>query len=138
MEFTGKVTTISPLAVKNDKGSNTYAVTVQLDEADAAVRPGMTASVQVVTTRKEGVVLAPRRAIQTENGQTFVYVPSAKPTTPQPQTAGPGATPSPPGERRGVKLGLSNSDTVEVLSGLTAGEQVYVPDVVQTFNPFTN
>jgi len=137
-EFTGKVTTISPLAVKNDKGSNTYAVTVELDGADAMVRPGMTASVQVVTTRKEGVVLAPRRAIQTENGQTFVYVPSAKPTTPQPQAAGPGAIAPPPGERRAVKLGLSNSDMVEVVSGLATGEKVYVPDVVQTFNPFAN
>ncbi len=137
-EMTGRVTTISPLATKSDKGTNTYAVTVELDQADAAVKPGMTATIRLITTRKEGVILVPRRTIQTENGQTFVYVPSAVPQAPRPQVAGPGATPTPPGERRVVTLGLTNSENVEVLSGLKAGDKVYVPDVVQTFNPFGN
>jgi RND family efflux transporter MFP subunit len=135
-EMTGRVTTISPLAVKSDRGTNTYAVTVELDSTDGAVKPGMTATIRLITTRKEGVVLVPRRAIQTENGQSFVYVPSAVPQAPQ--STAPGATPTPPGERRVVTLGLSNSEQVEVLSGLQAGDKVYVPDVVQTFNPFAN
>jgi RND family efflux transporter MFP subunit len=134
-ELAGRVTTISPLAVKSDKGTNTYAVTVELDGSDPAVRPGMTASIQLVTTRKEGIVLVPRRAVQTENGQSVVYIPGAA-AQPAAPPAGPGATPTPPGDRRVVTLGLTNSEFVEVTSGLTAGEKVYVPDVVQTFNPF--
>ena len=137
-EMTGRVTTISPLATKSDKGTNTYAVTVDLDSADAAVKPGMTATIRLITTRKEGIILVPRRAIQTENGQTFVYVVSAVPQAPRPQVAGPGATPTPPGERRIVTLGLTNSESAEVVSGLKAGDKVYVPDVVQTLNPFAN
>jgi len=124
-ELTGTVTTIEPLATRTERGTNTYQVTVQLDEVTSEVLPGMTATVQIITERKEGVVLVPRRAIQSENGQSFVYVPAA-----------PGAQvqPGQPGERRPVTLGLSNTESVEVISGLKPGDQVLVPDVVRTLN----
>jgi hypothetical protein len=124
-ELTGTVTTVSPLATRSDRGSNTYAVTVALGGASGAVLPGMSATVQIVTESKPGVVLAPRRAVQSEGGASFVYVQAA-----------PGAQlpPGEPGERRPVTLGLANSQRVEVTSGLAAGEQVLVPDVVQTVN----
>lgn len=124
-ELAGRVTTIEPLAQQSERGSNTYQVTVELDQAGDGVLPGMTATVQIVTERKDGVVLAPRRAVQSENGESFVYVPAA-PGTP--------LLPGQPGVRRPVALGLSNSQSVEVTSGLAAGEQVLVPDVVQTVN----
>lgn len=124
-ELSGTVTTIEPLATRSDRGSNTYNVTVTLDGASAAVLPGMSATVQIVTQSKESVLLIPRRAIQSENGASFVYTQAA-----------PGAQlpPGQPGERRPVTLGLSNSQSVEVTSGLSAGEHVLVPDVVQTIN----
>jgi RND family efflux transporter MFP subunit len=128
-ELNGTVTTIEPLATRSDRGTNTYQVTVQLDEVSEAVLPGMTATVQIVTERKEGVVLVPRRAVQSENGQSFVYVPAAP---------GVQLTNGQPGERRPVTLGLSNSQSVEVLSGLSGGEQVLVPDIVQTVNVTVN
>lgn len=131
-ELEGVVKTISPLATVSDKGTNTYLVSVELNRADPAVKPGMTATAEIITQSKTGVVLVPRRAVQTENGQSYVLIPSL---VPQPQAPPqPGQTPQ-PGERRPVTLGLSNSEFVEVVSGLKAGEQVYVPDVVQTFNP---
>ena len=132
-ELTGVVTTISPLATTSDSGTNTYAAMVELSSTDAGVKPGMTASVELITTRKEGVVLVPRRAIQSEGATTYVLIPSAIPQAPQP--AAPGTTPQ-PGERRPVTLGLSNAEVVEITSGLKAGDQIYVPDIVQTFNPF--
>ena len=42
---------------------------------------------------------------------------------------------TPASERRAVKVGLSNSESVEIVDGLKAGEQVLVKDVVSTFNP---
>lgn len=128
-ELTGAVTTIEPLATTNERGSNSYNVTVALEGAADDVLPGMTATVQIVTERKEGVALIPRRAVQSENGASFVYVPLAPGEQPQP--AGPGQQPA-PGARRPVTLGLSNTQSVEVTSGLAAGEQVLVPDVVRT------
>lgn len=126
-EFNGAVATISPLATSTDRGTNTYEVTVALNEADPAIKPGMTASLQVVTERKENVVLAPRRAIQFDGGASYVLVPSADPAA--------AFNPAQPGERRTVTLGLSNNQSVEITSGLATGEQVLVPDIVQTFNP---
>jgi HlyD family secretion protein len=128
-ELSGSVTTIEPLATVSERGSNSYQVTVALDGDSTGVLPGMTATVQIVTERKENVVLVPRRAIQSENGASFVYVPLAPGAQPEP--ARPGGQPA-PGARRPVTLGLSNSQSVEVVSGLAAGEQVLVPDVVDT------
>ncbi|HMP41006.1 MAG TPA: HlyD family efflux transporter periplasmic adaptor subunit [Roseiflexaceae bacterium] len=128
----GTVTTIAPLADRSERGTNTYAVTVVIEAASAEVRPGMTATVQIVTQRKESVVLAPRRAIRTENGQTYVLIPAASGGAAPALGAMPGTE---PGERRPVVTGLSNSRQVEIISGLAAGDQVYVPDIVQTFNP---
>jgi HlyD family secretion protein len=126
-EIAGTVTSIDPLATKSDKGTNTYDVRVAITGSNPAIRSGMTAVAQIVTQRKEGVVLVPRRAVQSENGQSYVLIPAAGQPDPVAQT--------PASERRAVKVGLSNSESVEIVEGLKAGEQVYVKDVVSTFNP---
>ncbi len=125
-ELTGTVTNIAPTADKSDQGTTTYEVTVEIDMGDAPVRPGMTAVVEIVTISKDDVVLVPRRAVQTENGQSYVLIPvEGEPTEPG----------MPAGERREVALGLSDRQFVEITDGLEAGEEILVQDVVQTFNP---
>lgn len=125
--ISGVISNIDPLATKNDKGSNTYKVTVAITTADPAIRPGMTAAAQIETQRKENVVLVPRRAVQSENGQSYVLIPTGGPPDRVTQT--------PANERRNVTIGLSNNEQIEITSGLKAGEQVLVKDVVSTFNP---
>lgn len=122
----GVVSNIEPLATKTQQGTTNYQVTVDIDPGNANVLPGMTASVEVITTEKQNVVLVPRRAIQTENGKTYVLIPTGGPPTAQGRPAS---------EQREVKLGLSNNEQVEVTSGLEAGTKILVPDVVSTFNP---
>ena len=89
--------------------------------------PGMTASVDIITSQKDNALLVPRRAIQTENGKTFVWVP----TSGQPDPA----TSRPASERRDVVLGMSNADVVEIASGLKSGDKVLVAETTQTLNP---
>jgi HlyD family secretion protein len=125
-ELTGKITNVDPLATESEKGTNTYNVTVAIDAANTTLRSGMTAVARIVTQSKDGAVLVPRRAVQSENGATFVLVPG----TGQPAPDG-----TPASERRDVTLGLSNNESVEITSGLKAGESVLVKDVVSTFNP---
>lgn len=127
-ELNGTVTNIAPLATRNAQGTNTFTVEVTITDLDPAVRPGMTATAQIVTERKEGILLAPRRAIVAENGKNYVYVPSA---TGQPDQR----TGRPASERREVQVGLSNNEQIEIVSGLASGDQVLVQDVVSTFNP---
>lgn len=128
-DLSGTVSAVDPLATRSDKGTNTYKVTVTIASADAGIKPGMTAVAQIVTQSKPNAVLVPRRAVQSENGQSFVLVPKAG----QPDSSG-----TPASERRPVTLGLSNSELVEVTGGLRAGEQVLVKDVVSTVNPNQN
>lgn len=129
----GAVTAIAPLADRSAQGTTTYEVTVVLAKDSAVVRAGMTAVVEIITSVKEGSVLVPRRAIVLDGGNSYVRLPKldAAPTAP----AAPGEAVEPPNERRKVVVGLSNSDFVEIVSGLNAGEEVLVQDVVSTFNP---
>src|SRR6185436_17975996 len=126
-DLTGKVTNVEPLATKRDRGTNTYNVTVEIDPSEATLRSAMTATVQIVTQNKPNAVLVPRRAVQSENGESYVLI--AKKGPPDPQTRRPAS------ERRKVTLGLSNSEFVEITSGVQPGDKVLVQDVVQTFNP---
>ena len=126
-DLAGTVTTLDPLATKTDKGTNTYKVVVTITSAGPTVRPGMTAAAQIVTQHKDGIVLVPRRAVQSENGQSFVLIPKGGPVDRTTQT--------PANEKRPVTIGLSNSESVEIASGLKPGEQVLVKDVVSTITP---
>jgi RND family efflux transporter MFP subunit len=126
-DLTGTVTTIDPLATQTDKGTNTYTVMVTITATDPAVRPGMTAAAQIVTQHKEGIVLVPRRAVQSENGQSFVLIAKEGPVDRTTQT--------PANDKRPVTIGLSNSESVEITSGLKPGDKVLVKDVVSTIMP---
>lgn len=128
----GNVTSIAPQATRSEQGTTSYDVTVTLDQDSPGVRPGMTAVVEIITAEKADAVLVPRRAVRTEEGRSYVYVPNP---TLRPQPALPGQPVPPPGDRREVTLGLSNNEFVEIVSGLSAGDPVLVQDVVSTFNP---
>jgi len=136
-EIGGTVDSIAPQATRSEQGTTTYSVTVNLDKDSAGVRPGMTAVVAIVTSQKDGALLVPRRAVRTEGGKSYVLV--FNPTgSPQMVMSGGTATLQPASTRQEVDIGLSNSESVEILSGLKVGDKVLVQDVVSTFNPAGN
>jgi len=55
-------------------GAVVFNVVVELVEVDARVRPGMTASLEIVVEELTDVVLIPNRAIRIMDGQRVVYV----------------------------------------------------------------
>lgn len=81
-----------------------------------ALRPGMFVTVDLELSRRENVVVVPRAAIQTSNEQSLVFVKGPAPA------GGNGAT----FERRVVTLGERDDDSVEIVKGLKAGEEVVV------------
>ncbi|MEM8533596.1 MAG: efflux RND transporter periplasmic adaptor subunit [Chloroflexota bacterium] len=131
IEIEGTVDQIAPLASVSEQGATTYAVDVEFDPGDAGVKPGMTASVQIVTNVKDDAVLVPRRAVEISAGETYVYVPSAS-GEPDSQTGRPAS------EQRQVEIGLSNAQFIEITDGLEADEEVLVQPVINTFNPADN
>jgi HlyD family secretion protein len=71
--FTGRVAGVAS-AGTNVQGVVNFPITISLDEADAAIKPGMTANVAIVVDQRDDVLLAPSRAIQVQGRQHLVRV----------------------------------------------------------------
>jgi HlyD family secretion protein len=101
-----------------------FKVRVALDHPDARLKPEMTAKVEIVTKKAENALAVPQQAVQTrfldEQGKEVF----AKPTPREEQVvylfAGGKA------RRQTVKTGVQDELYVEILEGLTGGEEVIV------------
>ncbi len=71
-EYSGKVTQVGRVGA-SVAGAVNFDVTIELTDADAAVRPGMTAAVNVVIKQLENVLTVPNRAVRLLNGERVVY-----------------------------------------------------------------
>ena len=86
--YNGKVLSID-LAGTSASSSVNFTVTVQLTDADAQVKPGMSANVTVTTNKVENALVVPNTSIFTEtNGQQYVYLVQNSATTKLPVTVG--------------------------------------------------
>ncbi len=95
----------------------TYDVLVYFDNEGLVLRPGMTATVDVIMSGKKGVLLLPNRALR-------VRMPGAEKS----KTRGPVAWVLEEGRpvAHPVKLGMGDEENTEVLEGLTEGDTVVV------------
>ncbi|HSO22471.1 MAG TPA: efflux RND transporter periplasmic adaptor subunit [Chondromyces sp.] len=91
-----------------DPASGTFTVTLEV-RAQGKLRPGMFASVYLETETREDVLVIPRDALVLDSLGDTVYV----------MVDG-------IAERREVRLGLRDEDSVEILEGLADGEQLIV------------
>jgi HlyD family secretion protein len=114
----GKISVVSPVGTVT-QGVVNYSVQVQLDPAQAqGVRPGMTATAQVVTAQKDDAVLAPNRAIKTQGRTRTVEVLDAEGKT----------------QSRPVQVGMANDQQSEIVSGLQPGDKVVIPSTTTAAN----
>jgi macrolide-specific efflux system membrane fusion protein len=109
LELAAHVSSIDMLPTTNS-GVVSYDVTFALDQRDAGLRPGMTATAQVVVSRVQDAVTVPTSAISRRGGGTTVSLWKNGTSTPQP-----------------VVTGLAGDNTTQVISGLRAGQQVAIP-----------
>jgi HlyD family secretion protein len=72
-EYNGKVVDVAQ-AGEIAGGSVSFTVTVELTDADAQVKPGMTAAVTVTVKELADVLLVQNRAVRLVEGQRVVYV----------------------------------------------------------------
>jgi HlyD family secretion protein len=72
-EYNGKVTDVSSFGAPSN-GVVNFSVTVELTDADAQVRPGMTAAVNMTVEQLTNVLLVPNRAVRLQNGKQVVYI----------------------------------------------------------------
>lgn len=72
-EYHGTVSGVA-LVGSSNQGVVDFTVTVELTDADEAVKPGMTAAVNVVVDQLNDVLLVPNRAVRVQGGQRVVYI----------------------------------------------------------------
>lgn len=72
-EYTGVVDDVA--AVGSDaSGAVNFTVTIQITDIDEAVRPGMTAAVNIAVQKLENALLVPNRSVRTLDGQRVIYI----------------------------------------------------------------
>jgi len=81
-EYNGKVIEVARVGTISQAGVD-FKVTIELNDEDDAVRPGMTAAVNIVVNRLEDVLLIPNRAVRFQNGKRVVYVQGTNPLMPE-------------------------------------------------------
>jgi HlyD family secretion protein len=108
----GKVTRIDPQAV-TEQNITTILVTVEIENPDPRLKPGMTASCTFLVDRVDDTLYLPSRAVQQSSNGNFVIVPKGKETITVP-----------------VEIGLVGDDRTEILEGLNEGAEVVLPSLV--------
>ncbi len=102
--FAGQIHQIAPVV---DTATGTVKVTVEAIQPPAAVRPGAFVTIDIIREQHEAALLLPREAVIRELRSAHVFVAD-------------GGT----AVKRAVRLGLEEDDMVEVLSGVTEGDNV--------------
>jgi RND family efflux transporter MFP subunit len=104
-QLRGRIKLVSPVV---DAASGTIKITVEIDDYPGDVRPGDFAQVEIVTERRQGVVLVARESVVQDKGEDVVFVAAADSTA----------------ERRLVTLGFTDAQHAEITGGVQAGEPI--------------
>ena len=122
--FEGTVTKVS-VAGTTQNGVTTYPVTVRIDDAPDGLLPGMNVDATIVVGESKDALSVPVAAVQRGN-TVYVKDASAKNT----DNTMVGGTVLPDGWRAvEVETGLSDDTSIEITSGLSEGDTVYVPQI---------
>lgn len=100
VSYEGKLAEISPLPKMGD----TYGMTIELPAVDTKIRPGMKAQVKLAPKKADEVLVAPVAAVN--GGKVRIKGKDGKP------------------QEREVKVGRSDGQQVELLSGVEAGDEL--------------
>ena len=104
-EFSGQITWIADAV---DQKTRTLQIRLDVPNDMRLLKAHMFATVNLVVGRRKGVLAIPPQALQTEAGDTFVFVEMDKGHY----------------ERRGVQTGVRSDKSIEIESGLAEGDRV--------------
>ena len=102
----GEVLRVSPVV---DNSTGTVKVTLAMQPPSRLFKPGGFVRVDIETDSREKTTLIPKRALVQQDGKTYVFVADGEQA-----------------KRRDVKLGYESEGAVEILEGVTLGENVVV------------
>ena len=112
LRLTGAVTLLGTLAQeeKDRRGAKFFSVTVQVNESEPRLRPGMTARVEIEVEERRNALFVPLDAVFEREGRSVVYLAGRRPRP------------------REVVLGPSSADYVVIEKGLSRGDRVLLRD----------
>jgi HlyD family secretion protein len=119
LQFHGTVTKVAILPDSQSRWLNpdlkVYSTEVTLEDGSDKLKPGMSAKVEIIVERLEDAVHVPIQSVYRRGGREVCY-----------QVTSDGDI-----EVRPVEVGFNNDEFVEILNGLTAGDQVllYAPSI---------
>ena len=123
--YTGTVTRVSMKGTSSG-GTTTYPVTVRIDETEG-LRPGMNANAEIVTAEAGNALAVPNAAI-VRGGYVLVTKDSPSAANAAPDMTAPEGYVYVP-----VKIGVSDDDYTQIISGVTGNDTVaYDPSSVST------
>jgi HlyD family secretion protein len=101
---------ISVIALEGNTSNDvtTYPVTISLQGNDN-IKIGMNANAEIITQKKENVLMLPVEAITTRKNKQYVTKKDGTSTE--------------------VQVGLYNEDNIEIISGLSEGDSVLLPEI---------
>lgn len=125
-EYQGEVIEVSPVGILQ-QGLVSFQVSIRVKDADGAVRPGLTAAVQIIFRQVEDTLVIPNRAVRWVKGQQVVYLSTAGET---PTTADLEIIP--------VTVGASSDEFTELIEGeIREGDYIVLnPPSVSIFDEF--
>lgn len=106
--LTGKISKIDTIG-KTTQNVVTYGAEIELDEQNAALKPGMSVSAEIAVVEKKNVLTLPNAALTTTNGKTTVRTTNGA---------------------KEVKIGVTDDVMTEIVSGLSEGDGVLIETVV--------
>ena len=109
--FAGKVDSVSPSA---DPRSLLYKVKVRVPNSGGKIKGGMIARLRVPLETRRGAILVPERAVFSENGGDYAFVALAD------------ARGGQKADKRLLRLGETDGESVEALEGISPGDLVVV------------
>jgi HlyD family secretion protein len=116
----GEVRRIAPKATNDNSGLVSYDVYLTMDATDLPVLNGMTANANLVTARRDGVLLVPNAAIEVDRASGTYSV-----NVVQRDAEGNVTT-----ETVNVTIGLRDNQFTQIVDGLNEGDEVAIGSIV--------
>ena len=131
LTLTGKVAAIDTVGTVTS-GVVNYTVTISFDSTDPRVLPGMSTTASIITEVHPDVLTVPSSAVKSNNAGSYVlaFLPALTNTTPATGQIGVASATTP--QQIPVTTGISDDTNTEIVSGLTAGQQIVTRSIVAT------
>jgi len=126
LTLTGTVANVSALGAVT-QGVVSYTVQIAFDTQDTRIKAGMTVNADIQSAVHQNVLLVPSTAIKAQGAESYVL--AFTPAIPEAEVQAAGAhgiVSSSAPRRIPVHPGISDDRNTEILSGVTAGEQIVV------------